>query len=106
MEQFKDTDLRVRVLLSTYNALLGKIHPDIRLITIDWGMEHYNILAYFDRAVTAEDFELLRNITDEVAADIPQFIKFNEYAEFASVPIKDLRPLTKTIYVRYGEFDI
>ncbi len=60
MEQFKNNELRIRVLLSSYKAMLGMISPNIRLISIDWDVNYYAIKAYFDRPVYDDDFELLK----------------------------------------------
>jgi len=103
MEQTSHSELRIRVLLSSYSALLGRIHPDIRLITIDWGLEYYAIMAYFNRPVSDDDLELLKGITTEIAADIPQFKSFKEYAEYSLKPVEELKPLKDMIYLRYGE---
>jgi hypothetical protein len=103
METIKDNELRVRVLLSTYRAILGMIPNDIRLVTIDWGVNHYVIKAYFDRPVNDDDFDLLKVITTEVAADFPQMINISEDAEFSSDPIEKISALKELVFLRYGE---
>jgi len=103
METIKDNELKVRVLLSTYRAMLGMISPNVRLISIDWGIDHYAIKAYFDRPVNDDDFELLKAITTEVAADFPQMNNFKEYAEYSLEPIEKIKALKEMVFLRYGE---
>jgi hypothetical protein len=103
METIKDNELRVLVLLSTHTAMLGMISPDIRLISIDWGSNYYVIKAYFDRPVTDDDFDILKAITTEVAADFPQMDDFKEYAEYSHDPIQSIKALKEMVFLRYGE---
>lgn len=88
-------DLRVKVLLSTHKAMLGMIHPNIRLVTIDWGDTYFYIKAYFDRPTNSDDLDILKTISTEVAADFPDFSDSREFAEFSNEPVEKLEGLKK-----------
>jgi len=73
--------------------MLGMISPNIRLISIDWGIDYYAIKANFDRPENDDDFELLKSISIGVATDFPQAYDFMEYAEYSLVPFDILKDL-------------
>ena len=106
MGKISEPELRTRILLSTYSAMLGMISPDIRLITIDWSENYYGIKAYFDRSVVEDDLDILKAITTQVAADFPQMVEFKEFADFSVAPLSELPKLKKAVFIRYGELDL
>lgn len=101
----QEVELRTRVLLSTYRALLGRISPNMREIMIDWGEDFYKIKAYFDRPTTDDDLELLSDVSGEVAADFPKMIKIEEYVEYSNKPAIELSPLREVVFMRLGELN-
>jgi hypothetical protein len=93
----------IKILLATYNALLGRIAEGTRAITIDWDNTSYTIVAYFSRPTTDEDLVELRELTTEIAASFPEFTAFKEEAEYSDEPFLTLVPLKEWVFIRSGE---
>ncbi len=96
----EDTALRTRILLSTQRALLGRISRNIRMITIDWDKNYFELKAYYDKIVTEDDIENLEEITTEIAADFPEMEEIEELYEYSLEEISDLIALKEVVYKR------
>lgn len=103
---FSNIQLRTKVLLCTYDAMLGMISPDVRLISIDWSVKHFYIMAFYDRVINDDDIDILKTITTEVAANFPGINDIKEYAEFSDKPFGEIKALKKMVFLRYGELDM
>ncbi|MEO5990601.1 MAG: hypothetical protein ABIP68_03115 [Ferruginibacter sp.] len=106
MIEYIGEDLRIRILLTTYNAILGKIDPGVRLISIDWGKDYYIIKEYLDREVVEDDYEILKSISTEVISHFPQIFKVEEFAEFSIDKVESIPPLKEMVFLRFGELEL
>ena len=102
----KEINLRIRILLSTYDALIGRISSSVRMITVDWKEDYYHIIAYFDRPTTEEDLEDYKCIVAEILAHFPKILDAIEEVKFVNKPLNKLPTLKEMIFLRKGELDM
>lgn len=101
-----DTDFKIRILLRTYDAMLGMISNHVRMISIDWSENSFKIKAIYDRPVNDDDIDILKAVSTEVAAGFPKMNDIKEFAEYSLQPFSELAGLKKMVFLRYGELDI
>jgi hypothetical protein len=101
-----DIELRTRVLLRTYEAMLGMISNNVRMISIDWTENSFKIKAIYDRPVNEDDMDALKVISTEVAAGFPKMNDIKEFAEYSLEPFSELNGLKKLVFLRYGELEL
>ncbi|MGN5955892.1 hypothetical protein ACP6L2_14895 [Sphingobacterium lactis] len=95
-----DLKLQVRLLLSAQRAILGKVYPSIRAISVGFeGRKKLNIFCYLDRVIIEEDKENLSDISAEICADI-DFLVTNERCIYSLEPFSHLDNLTSWVYMR------
>ena len=69
-----ETDFRRNLLLSVQRALLGRVGPDLRRVTLDWNWNkrQSSITAIFDGPVSERDQEDMEIAHTEVISDFPE----------------------------------
>lgn len=98
-----ENELRITVLLCSYQGMIGNISKDLRMITIDWGFKFYKIRAVYDRPITDDDRDDIGVISAEVLASVSTMVDCKEEVEYSNLPIMDLPRLGKVIFLRKGE---
>ena len=101
----EEQNQRIEILLNTYDALLGRVSPNVRLIQIDWGVNFYYIRAYFDRPTNNEDFDDFSAVSAEVIASFPQVNDVKEEVIYSMKPLSELPVLRELVFLRKGELD-
>jgi hypothetical protein len=96
----KNTDLRIKILLSIQRALWGMIYPSIRAIAVGYeGIKKLKVIYYLDREPTEDDYENISDVVGEMCSDI-NFIEVEEKCIFTLEPISKLDNLESWVYIR------
>jgi hypothetical protein len=67
----KNTELRVRVLLTLQVSLLGMVTGNMRSVFVSWTETEIHIRAVFDEEVIPKDVEIANEIESEVISHLP-----------------------------------
>jgi len=103
MQTKEEIELRKSVLLATYDALIGYISANVRMITIDWSEKHYHIKVYFYQPTNDKDLEDFQAVSAEVLAHFPKMVSCKEEVEYSEKSIEDLKGLKEMVFLRKGE---
>jgi hypothetical protein len=96
----KNTDLRIKILLSIQRALWGMIYPSIRAIAVGYeGIKKLKVIYYLDREPTEDDYENISDVVGEMCSDI-NFIEVEEKCISTLEPISKLDNLESWVYIR------
>ena len=89
------------VRLSTQRALWGMIYPEIRAIAVGLpNTTKLKVIVYLDRDPVETDYENIKEVTGEIAADIPELNEFEEVCLFSQESINKLDNLDYWVYIR------
>lgn len=98
-----ETDLRIKVLLSSNRALWGAITPNLRAITVDYNKELFTLRAYFDKGATEDDQELIDIALAEIIADLGQIIEKFHYQPIELPFPNKMSNLKDWVYMRHED---
>lgn len=88
----KDSELLTSALLSVQRALWGEVSPLLRTVTVECSEDKIIVRAYFDKEITAEDYESIEFADGEVTADFvdTHVVDFQAIRYDAPQPLNDL----------------
>lgn len=66
------TEFRNRVLLTFQVALLGRVTPFLRAVTVGWEGRRISARCIFDRQIVNDDWEACSDIEGELLASFPE----------------------------------
>ncbi|GJM30987.1 MAG: hypothetical protein DHS20C17_36220 [Cyclobacteriaceae bacterium] len=75
----------------------------MKAITIGYTESSYTLRVYFENEPSEAEKDLLKDITGQVSADVPEFIEFNEEAIIANpnIQVNKLEMLDVWVYMEY-----
>ena len=98
---YSELEFRAQVLLSIQRALWDMVTPDLRGVSVSWGNHAVRMRFLYDRPVTADMREIVREVETYVLADFDEGLTTDVTAEFAAPnEVRHLRDRQWWAYLR------
>lgn len=94
---------RNKILLSTQRALIGMITKNMKAITVGFSNYNFTLRIYFGSQPNEKELELMKDITGEISADIPEFTDFREESIIvdSEKQVNQFEKLDTWVYMEY-----
>lgn len=98
MNSIEEIKYRRKILFEVYEALIGNITANMRMISLRWNEDSIDIRVIFSLEPSDEDKEIVSDIMGEVISGFPNVKSCKEFCIQSSLPLSELAPFGEVIF--------